>query len=79
MRRATILLLLLLALGLIQPLGVRGQSESLLIFGFLVLAAYTVGEIAVAARLPRIVGYLATGMLCGSAALGLVSADATRR
>ena len=77
MRRATILLLLLLALGLIQPLGVRGQSESLLIFGFLVLAAYTVGEIAVAARLPRIVGYLATGMLCGSAALGLVSADAT--
>ena len=78
MRRATILALLLVAVGLIQPLGLRGQSEALLVFGFLVLAAYTVGEVAVVIGLPRIIGYLATGMLCGPFAFDLVSGQATR-
>lgn len=72
MRRATILLLLLAAMAVIQPLGTRGQSETTLTFGLLMLAAYTIGEVAVTLRLPRIVGYLATGMLLGPYVLGVV-------
>jgi Kef-type K+ transport system membrane component KefB len=74
MRRAAILLLLLLGMQLILPLG--GGPASLLTLGFLMLAAYTVGEIAVAARLPRVIGYLGAGVVFGPSALGVVSAAA---
>ncbi|HKG93090.1 MAG TPA: cation:proton antiporter [Gemmatimonadaceae bacterium] len=76
MRRAAILLLLLLAMQLILPLGVGERSTSLLTFGFLILAAHTVGEVAAAWRLPKIVGYLAAGILFGPSLLGTVSAAA---
>lgn len=76
MRRATILLLLLAAMAVIQPLGIRGQSETTLTFGLLMLAAYTIGEVAVTVGLPRIVGYLATGMILGPSALGVVGPQA---
>ena len=76
MRRATILLLLLAAMAIIQPLGTRGESETMLTFGLLILAAYTIGEVAVTLRLPRIVGYLATGMVLGPSALGVVGPEA---
>ena len=62
MRRATILLLLLAAMAIIQPLGTRGESETMLTFGLLILAAYTIGEVAVTLRLTRIVGYRRIGM-----------------
>src|SRR5690606_10613484 len=56
-RRLIILLLLFAAMRLILPFGAEGQgSEALLSFGFLILAAYTVGEIGAAVRLPKIVG-----------------------
>jgi Kef-type K+ transport system membrane component KefB len=73
MRRAAILLLLLVGMQLILPLGQPGSSASLLTFGFLILAAYTVGEIATATRLPRIVGYLGAGVLFGPSALDVVT------
>lgn len=80
MRRAFILLLLLGGLRLLEPLGRQEPaSETLLAFGFLVLAAYTVGEIASAVRLPKIVGYLAAGILFGPYALGTVSAAGVDR
>ena len=77
MRRATILALLLLAMAMIKPLGEPGRAETLLSFGFLILAAYTVGEIASAVRLPKIVGYLMAGLLFGPDLLGIVSKLAT--
>lgn len=74
MRRALILLLLLLGVRTIEPLGAAGHgSQPLLVFGFLILAAYTVGEIAPALRVPKIVGYLVAGVLFGPYALGVVS------
>jgi Kef-type K+ transport system membrane component KefB len=76
MRRAAILAMLFVGMQLVLPLGTAsGGSRSLLTFGFLILAAYTIGEIATTVRLPRIVGYLAAGMLFGPSALGFVSAD----
>jgi len=77
MRRTAILLLLLLGMQLILPLGGGESSASLLTFGFLILAAYTVGEVATAVRLPRIVGYLGAGVLFGPSALNVVTTAAT--
>ncbi len=71
MRRAIILVLLLFGMQLVLPLGVRPEgAPSLLTFGFLILAAYTVGEIAKSVRLPKIVGYLLAGVLFGPYVLG---------
>ena len=77
MRRAMILALLLLAMALIKPLGEPGRAETLLSFGFMILAAYTVGEVASAFRLPKIVGYMMAGILFGPSLLGIVSKLAT--
>lgn len=79
MRRVFILALLLGGMQLILPLGARSHgSETLLTFGFLVLAAYTAGELATAIRLPKIVGYLAAGLLFGPSGLGTVTVASTR-
>lgn len=80
MRRILVLALLFLGLRLITPLGDPGTgADVLLAFGFLVLAAYTVGEIAAALRVPMIVGYMAAGMVFGPSMLGILStADVAR-
>jgi len=79
-RRLIILALLLGSMQLIFPLGAQGQgSQALLSFGFLILAAYTVGELAKAVRLPRIVGYLAAGVAFGPYGLGTVTAAGVER
>jgi Kef-type K+ transport system membrane component KefB len=79
MRRVIILMLLLGGMQLIVPLGANGDtSRTLLTFGFLILAAYTIGEIAKAIRFPKIVGYLAAGVVFGPSALNILTADATR-
>ena len=79
MRRIIILALLLGGMRLILPLGTGSSSaHSLLTFGFLILAAYTSGELATSARLPRIVGYLIAGVLFGPSVLNIVNVDATR-
>jgi Kef-type K+ transport system membrane component KefB len=75
-RRAVILGLLLIGMRMVLPLGVAGHhSVMLLTFGFLILAAYTVGEVAVSLRQPRLVGYLAAGVLFGPSVLNVVTAD----
>lgn len=74
MRRAITLLLLLAGMYPVLPLGADGgRSPALLTFGFLILAAYTIGEIAPLLRVPRIVGYMAAGVLFGPQALGTVT------
>jgi Kef-type K+ transport system membrane component KefB len=73
MRRLVILALLLGGMQLVLmagPADARGQA--LLTFGFLILAAYTVGELAKQFHLPKIVGYLAAGAVFGPAVLGVV-------
>ena len=76
MRRVIILLLLLGGMQLIVPLGAeRGASQALLTFGFLILAAYTIGEIATGIRLPKIVGYLAAGVMFGPSVLNTVTVE----
>jgi Kef-type K+ transport system membrane component KefB len=77
MRRVFILALLLGGMQLLIPLGERGYGgQWLLTFGFLILAADTVGGLVIAFRLPRIVGYLIAGVLFGPSVLGTVSSQA---
>ncbi len=77
MRRVLTLVLLYAAMQLVIPLDTRHGpgSTTLLIFGFLVLAAYTSGELATLVRLPKITGYLVAGLLFGPAVMGTVSAE----
>lgn len=76
MRRLLILVVLLGGVQLILPLGSTGQgSQALLSLGFLILAAYTVGEMAKRFGIPKIVGYLASGVVFGPHVLGAVQAD----
>lgn len=80
MRRVIILALLYFGVQLILPLGAKGRgSEALLTFGFLILAAYTVGELTTFLGLPKIVGYMFAGILFGPSALGAVSQSAVGR
>jgi Kef-type K+ transport system membrane component KefB len=80
MRRLIILALLYGGMQLILPLGSRGQgSWPLLAFGFLILAAYCVGELATAFHLPKIVGYLAAGVIFGPYVLNAVDVVGTNR
>jgi Kef-type K+ transport system membrane component KefB len=78
MRRLVILFFLLAGLQLMLPLGVTGMgSQWLLTLGFLILAAYSVGEIANAIGLPKIVGYLLGGLAFGPAGFNAVTEQAT--
>lgn len=73
MRRVIILILLLGAMQLIALAGpFGGAGRAILIFGFLILAAYSAGELAENARLPKIVGYMAAGAVFGPFAAGVV-------
>jgi Kef-type K+ transport system membrane component KefB len=74
------LAILFVGMRLILPLGSQGQgSQALLSFGFLILAAYTVGEMATRTRMPRIVGYMVAGVLFGPHLLEGVSAAGVGR
>lgn len=80
MRRILILALLFGGVQLILPLGTEGHgSRTLITFGFLILAAYTVGELATLVRLPRIVGYLVAGVLFGPSMLDTVTYAGVQR
>ena len=80
MQRLIILALLLVGMQLILPLGMRGYGgQWLLTFGFLILAADTIGNLASAARLPKIVGYLAAGVLVGPSVLATLTVDAMQQ
>ena len=73
MRRIIILLLLLgvmQLIALVAPYG--GAGRSLLVFGFLILAAYSAGELARSVRLPKIIGYMIAGAIFGPHLVGVV-------
>lgn len=77
MRRLVVLALLLGGMQLILRAGpAEARGQALLTFGFLILAAYSVGELAKQFHLPKIVGYLAAGAVFGPSALGVVPAGA---
>jgi len=76
MRRLIVLALLLGGMSLIKPLGTPGfGSQSLLAFGFLILGAYAAGELAADVGIPKLVGYLMSGVAFGPWALNTVAAD----
>ena len=73
MRRLVILALLLGGMQLVLMAGpAESRGQVLLTFGFLILAAYSVGELAKQFGLPKIVGYLAAGAVFGPEVLGVV-------
>ena len=74
MRRVIVLVLLYLLMQAVLPLGeATAAALVLMAFGFLILGAYSVGELATTIKLPKIVGYLAAGLAVGPAALNFVS------
>ncbi len=73
MRRVIILILLLGLMQLIAlaaPFG--GAGRTILVFGFLILAAYSAGELAENFHLPKIVGYMVAGAVFGPFAVGVI-------
>lgn len=77
MRRLVILLVLNAAMGGVFLLGGAAAGvPTLMLFGFLVLAAYSVGELSATLRLPKIVGYMAAGIAFGPSALSYVTRPA---
>ena len=58
------------AAGHSESIGVN--AEAMAIFGFIVLAAFMLADLAETIHLPHITGYLLTGVLCGPYALGLL-------
>ena len=54
-----------------QPSPDAFNAEAMAIFGFIVLAAYMLGDLAESIHLPHITGYLITGVICGPDVLGL--------
>ena len=52
---------------------VEGVGGTALALGFLLLAAYVGGQIARAAELSRVTGYIVVGLLVGPSALGMVT------
>lgn len=77
MRRLVILLLLYAVMrGVFALASESAGAPTLMLFGFLILAAYSVGELAAGVRLPKIVGYMAAGIIFGPSALAYVSRPA---
>lgn len=73
------LVVLLLALGGLThaarsfaPAGGPGSAGTALSFGYLLLTAFLVGELFKKLRLPKLTGYIATGVAVGPWGLGLV-------
>lgn len=55
--------------GIPDDVGARAA----LVFGFLMLSGFVVGELAAKRQIPRITGYLLAGMACGPSLLALVN------
>ena len=73
--KAVILVVLVGAmLGLHRLMVPTGELDprALLALGFVILAAYTVGQLAEVIKLPHITGYLLAGLVLGSSAAHLV-------
>jgi Kef-type K+ transport system membrane component KefB len=71
LRKGAIVACLVGGMVLLHRFAVPSESfdpRALLAVGFVVLAAYAIGELAEAARLPHLTGYLVTGLLLGDSA-----------
>ncbi len=77
MRRLVIVALLFLLMSALPYLQLAEDSafhpKSLAALGFVLLAAYTLGEIAGKFKLPKITGYIVTGLLFGPYVINLFS------
>lgn len=77
MRRILIVGLLFLLMSALPFLQAGGEGafnpKSLAALGFVLLAAFTGGELAARLRLPKITGYILAGLLCGPFILDLLS------
>ncbi|MEC7242712.1 MAG: cation:proton antiporter, partial [Myxococcota bacterium] len=63
-------------LGLLhQPSPDAFNAEAMAVFGFIVLTAYMLGDLAESIHLPHITGYLLTGAVCGPEILGLLDPE----
>lgn len=67
---------LMQAAGTFQTGDERGSAGVAMTFGYLTLTALLVGDLFARARLPRLTGYLATGLVAGPDVLGLVTRPA---
>ncbi|WP_411282290.1 cation:proton antiporter [Gemmatimonas sp.] len=77
MRRLIILVVLYAVMqGVLLLSSATSGVPTLMLFGFLILAAYSVGELVTVIGLPKIVGYMLAGVLFGPPALGYVSRPA---
>lgn len=77
MRRLVILLILFAVMrGVFVLGGPTSGIPTLMLFGFLILAAYSVGELVKPFGIPKIVGYLIAGILFGPPGLAYVSKPA---
>ncbi len=77
MRRIIILLILWAVMqGVLYLSSATAGAPTLMLFGFLILAAYSVGEFVPLFGLPKIVGYMLAGVIFGPPALGYVSRPA---
>jgi Kef-type K+ transport system membrane component KefB len=77
MRRLAILLILLVGMQYVLPLRLESPgTRALMTFGFLILAAVTVGELAKSIRIPKIVGYLGAGLVFGPYVSGVFDKQA---
>jgi Kef-type K+ transport system membrane component KefB len=72
---ALVIVCMLLALFAFEASVVLPTARSTMTFGFMLLAAYLVGDVLSLFRLPKITGYIAAGILFGPYLLGLVSTD----
>jgi Kef-type K+ transport system membrane component KefB len=76
-RRLVILLILFAVMrGVFVLGGPTSGIPTLMLFGFLILAAYSVGELVKPFGIPKIVGYLIAGILFGPPGLAYVSKPA---
>lgn len=75
---ALVALLWYASLNFLPGVG-RGAARITAVLGFLLLAAFTAGELAAPLRLPRITGYLLAGLLFGPSALDLVTVESLAR
>lgn len=69
---SVVLVLMVVLEALHAGLPVDVGARAALVFGFLLLAGFILGEMTARIAVPRITGYLLAGMLCGPSLLGLV-------
>ena len=76
LRKSAILVLLVVAMWLLHRFAVPGGTfdpRGLMALGFIILAAFTVGELVEVIGLPHITGYLMVGMLLGHSVASILA------